>query len=119
MQSNSYGYLYRSQTIAAWLGEALKNSLDCESGGLRCMQEAPAEEVIESMDALHGFPRSVGDFFTWGPVLTKVQHWGRTFKVIQSSGGGGESALQAQAAVAGGGKGGGKGGGGGGVRGRG
>ena len=35
-------------------------------GSLRCMQDAPAEEVIESMDALHGFPRSVGDFFTWG-----------------------------------------------------
>ena len=33
------------------------------------------------MDALHGFPRSVGDFFTWGPVPTQVHDWGRTFNV--------------------------------------
>jgi len=70
MQSNSYGYRYRPSSVASWLGKALKASLDCETRGVRCMQQASAEELIEAQDALHGFPRSVGDFFTWAPVLT-------------------------------------------------
>ena len=47
--------------VAAWLGEALKNSLDCRQP---MHAGCPAEEVIESWMP-SGFP-SVGDFFTWG-----------------------------------------------------
>ena len=81
MQSNPYGYKYRTLPVANFLGEALRTALDCDS--LRCLQESEPEEIIECQDALHGFPRSVGDFFTWGPVRTKnSDKWGRTFRIL-------------------------------------
>ena len=74
LQSNPFAYQYRNLELASWIGEGLKNMLSCGdvSGdrGLRCLQELPAPEIVEAMDALHGVPRNVGDFFTWAPTLT-------------------------------------------------
>ena len=76
-QSNPYGYRYRTGTVASWLGERFKEKVSCENAGVRCLQDVEAWEIVEAMDELRGVPRSVGDFFTWAPVLT--QGWGRTF----------------------------------------
>jgi hypothetical protein len=34
------------------------------------MQAEPALDIVKIQEALLGIPRSVGDFFTWGPVIT-------------------------------------------------
>ena len=39
------------------------------------MQEEPVEELLEVQDSIHGMPRSVGDFFTWGPVVREGPYW--------------------------------------------
>ncbi|CAN0269652.1 unnamed protein product [Phaeothamnion confervicola] len=72
MQSNPYGYRYRSITVANFLGQAVKRGLDCHD--LRCLQEEPPEDIVRIQESLMGFPRSVGDFFTWGPVTTDSFH---------------------------------------------
>jgi hypothetical protein len=84
-QSNPYGYRYRTGTVASWLGERFKEKVSCENAGVRCLQDVEAWEIVEAMDELRGVPRSVGDFFTWAPVLT--QGWGRTFNFGASSSG--------------------------------
>ncbi|CBN78501.1 conserved unknown protein [Ectocarpus siliculosus] len=68
MQSNPMGYRFRSVTVANFLGEAMKRGLDCFS--LDCLQTEPASEVMRVQESIMGLPRSVGDFFTWGPVIT-------------------------------------------------
>ncbi|CAM9642155.1 unnamed protein product, partial [Ectocarpus sp. 4 AP-2014] len=68
MQSNPIGYRFRSVTVANFLGEAMKRGLDCFS--LDCLQTEPASEVMRVQESIMGLPRSVGDFFTWGPVIT-------------------------------------------------
>lgn len=30
---------------------------------------------VQVQDSLHGMPRSVGDFFTWGPVVREGPYW--------------------------------------------
>lgn len=67
MQSNPFSYHYRSLTVANFLGQAVKRGMDCHD--LKCLQEEPVEELLEVQDSIHGLPRSVGDFFTWGPVI--------------------------------------------------
>ncbi|CAM9305985.1 unnamed protein product [Chrysoparadoxa australica] len=69
MQSNPFGYRYRSISVANFLGQAIKRGLDCTD--LDCMQSEPLEEIIRVQEGLLGLPRSVGDFFTWGPVVTE------------------------------------------------
>lgn len=34
------------------------------------MRNEPASEIMHQQEMLIGVPRSVGDFFTWGPVMT-------------------------------------------------
>lgn len=68
LQSNPFGYKYRSITVANFLGESFKSQLDCED--LRCLQSEPADEILHVQDTLLAVPRSIGDFFTWGPVIT-------------------------------------------------
>ncbi|CAN0160082.1 unnamed protein product, partial [Ectocarpus fasciculatus] len=46
----------------------MKRGLDCFS--LDCLQTEPASEVMRVQESIMGLPRSVGDFFTWGPVIT-------------------------------------------------
>ena len=53
------------------MGEALKRSIDCRD--LACLRAERVEEIIRAQSRLMGVPRSVGDFFTWGPTLT--QEW--------------------------------------------
>jgi len=50
-------------------GEALKRSVDCRD--LACLKAERVEEIVAAQGTLMGVPRSVGDFFTWGPTLTK------------------------------------------------
>lgn len=49
MQSNPFGYKYRTMSVANFLGEALASALDCEGvgRGVRCLQLATAEEILE------------------------------------------------------------------------
>ncbi|CAN0477572.1 unnamed protein product, partial [Ascophyllum nodosum] len=68
MQSNPLGYRFRSVTVANFLGEAMKRGLDCFD--LECLQTEPVSEVMRVQESLMGVPRSVGDFFSWGPVVT-------------------------------------------------
>ena len=68
LQSNPLGYRYRNVVVANFLGADYKESLDCED--LRCLQSESADELIHVQDTLMAVPRSIGDFFTWGPVLT-------------------------------------------------
>lgn len=68
MQSNPLGYRYRSISVANFLGKAFKDLLDCED--LRCLQAESVDELLYVQDTLLAVPRSIGDFFTWGPVLT-------------------------------------------------
>ncbi|CAM9755849.1 unnamed protein product, partial [Choristocarpus tenellus] len=68
MQSNPLGYRFRSVTVANFLGQAVKRGLDCVD--LACLQEEPAADILRVQESLMGVPRSVGDFFSWGPVMT-------------------------------------------------
>jgi carboxylesterase type B len=68
MQSNPVGYRFRSVVVADFLGDALKRGVDCRD--LACLRTEPVEEIMRAQSRLMGIPRSVGDFFTWGPVLT-------------------------------------------------
>ncbi len=73
MQSNPFSYHYRSLTVANFLGQAVKRGIDCHD--LKCLQEEPVEELLDVQDSIHGLPRSVGDFFTWGPVIKEGPWW--------------------------------------------
>ena len=68
MQSNALGYTFRSLTVADFIGEAFKRSVDCRDLG--CLRSERVEDLIKAQSSLMGVPRSVGDFFTWGPTLT-------------------------------------------------
>jgi carboxylesterase type B len=68
LQSNPLGYKYRSLAVANFIGNAYKELLDCED--LRCLHAESADELIHVQDTLMAVPRSMGDFFTWGPVVT-------------------------------------------------
>jgi carboxylesterase type B len=83
MQSNPLGYKYRSITVANFIGRAFKELLDCED--LRCLQIEPVEELLHVQDTLMAVPRSIGDFFTWGPVLTDHSYY-REIRLTSSSG---------------------------------
>jgi carboxylesterase type B len=73
MQSNPLGYKYRTLQVANFIGEAYKELLDCED--LRCLQYESSEELIHVQDTLMAVPRSIGDFFTWGPVITDASYY--------------------------------------------
>lgn len=68
MQSNPMGYQYRSLAVANIIGTTYKEQLDCED--LRCLQSESSDELIHVQDSYKAVPRSIGDFFTWGPTLT-------------------------------------------------
>ena len=72
MQSNPLAYQYRTLSISNFNGRSFKSHLDCAD--LHCLQTTDAAKVVEVQDALIGFPRSVGDLFTWGPVLTDERY---------------------------------------------
>lgn len=69
MQSNPLGYTFRSVVIADFIGDALKRSVDCRD--LACLRTERVEEIMRAQSSLMGVPRSVGDFFTFGPTLTQ------------------------------------------------
>jgi len=73
LQSNPIGYKYRTVAVANFLGAAFKDRLDCED--LRCLQSESPDELIHVQDTLMAVPRSVGDFFSWGPVVTDQFFW--------------------------------------------
>lgn len=68
LQSNPMGYQFRSVVVADFLGDALRRTVDCRD--LECMRTEAVEEIMRAQSSLMGIPRSVGDFFTWGPTLT-------------------------------------------------
>ena len=68
LQSNPMGYQFRSVVVADFLGDALRRAVDCRD--LECMRTEAVEEIIRAQSSLMGIPRSVGDFFAWGPTLT-------------------------------------------------
>ena len=68
LQSNPMGYQFRSVVVADFLGDALRRAVDCRD--LQSLRAEPVEEIMRAQSALMGIPRSVGDFFTWGPTLT-------------------------------------------------
>lgn len=68
MQSNPLGYTFRSVVVADFIGEALKRNVDCRD--LACLRAERVEEIMRAQSSLMGVPRSVGDFFTFGPTLT-------------------------------------------------
>ena len=68
MQSNPMGYAFRSVVVANFLGEALKHAVDCRD--VACLRAERVEEILRAQSGLMGVPRSVGDFFTWGPTRT-------------------------------------------------
>eukprot|EP00536_Pseudo-nitzschia_multiseries_P012506 jgi/Psemu1/68339/estExt_Genemark1.C_4810037 len=68
LQSNPMGYQFRSVVVADFLGEALSRTVDCRD--LECMRTEAVEEIMRAQSSLMGIPRSVGDFFAWGPTLT-------------------------------------------------
>lgn len=69
MQSNPLGYTFRTPTVADFIGEAFKRSVDCRDAG--CLRTERVEDLIKAQSGLMGIPRSVGDFFTWSPTLTQ------------------------------------------------
>jgi carboxylesterase type B len=69
IQSNPLGLQFRSVVIADFIGEALKRSVDCRD--LACLRAERVEEIMRAQSSLMGVPRSVGDFFTWGPTQTQ------------------------------------------------
>jgi carboxylesterase type B len=78
LQSNPFGYRFRSVAVANFLGTEFKERLDCED--LRCLQSESADELIHVQDTLMAVPRNIGDFFTWGPVVTDEHFW-REFRL--------------------------------------
>lgn len=68
IQSNPLGLQFRSIVVADFIGEALKRAIDCRD--LACLRTERVEEIMRAQSSLMGVPRSVGDFFTWGPTLT-------------------------------------------------
>jgi carboxylesterase type B len=78
LQSNPFGYRFRSVAVANFLGIEFKERLDCED--LRCLQSESADELIHVQDTLMAVPRNIGDFFTWGPVVTDEHFW-REFRL--------------------------------------
>ena len=68
LQSNPMGYTFRSVIVADFIGEALKRNVDCRD--LACLRAERIEEIMRAQSSLMGVPRSVGDFFTFGPTLT-------------------------------------------------
>lgn len=68
LQSNPMGYQFRSVVVADFLGDALKRAVDCRD--LQCLRGEPVEEIMRAQSSLMGIPRSAGDFFAWGPILT-------------------------------------------------
>lgn len=68
LQSNPMGYQFRSVVVADFLGDALRRAVDCRD--LECMKTESVEEIMRAQSSLMGIPRSVGDFFAWGPTLT-------------------------------------------------
>jgi carboxylesterase type B len=68
LQSNPMGYQFRSVVVADFLGDALRRAVDCYD--LDCMRNEPVEDIMRAQSSLMGVPRSVGDFFAWGPTLT-------------------------------------------------
>ncbi|KAJ1417020.1 Alpha/Beta hydrolase protein [Ochromonadaceae sp. CCMP2298] len=73
LQSNPLGYKYRSLAVANFIGQSYKEQLDCED--LRCLQSESPEELMHVQDTLMAVPRSIGDFFTWGPVVTDSSYY--------------------------------------------
>lgn len=69
LQSNPLGLQFRSVVVADFIGEALKRSVDCRD--LACLRAERVEEILRAQSSLMGVPRSVGDFFTWGPTVTQ------------------------------------------------
>lgn len=69
IQSNPLGLQFRSVVVADFIGEALKRSVDCRD--LACLRAERVEEIMRAQSSLMGVPRSVGDFFTWGPTQTQ------------------------------------------------
>jgi carboxylesterase type B len=72
LQSNPLGLQFRSVVVADFIGQALKSAVDCRD--LACLRAERVEEILRAQSSLMGLPRSVGDFFTWGPVLTHELH---------------------------------------------
>ena len=72
LQSNPMGYQFRSVVVADFLGDALRRAVDCRD--LPCLRSEPVEEIMRAQSSLMGIPRSVGDFFAWGPTLTHQRH---------------------------------------------
>lgn len=70
IQSNPVGLQFRSVVVADFIGQALKTNLDCRD--LTCLRAEPVEEILRAQSSLMGVPRSVGDFFTWGPTQTSA-----------------------------------------------
>jgi len=68
VQSNPLGLQFRSVVVADFIGQALKHAVDCRD--LACLRNERVEEILRAQSSLMGVPRSVGDFFTWGPTLT-------------------------------------------------
>jgi carboxylesterase type B len=68
LQSNPMGYQFRSIVVADFLGDTLRRTVDCRD--VPCLRGEPVEEIMRAQSSLMGIPRSVGDFFTWGPTLT-------------------------------------------------
>ena len=52
-----------------WIVSILQRSLDCRD--LACLRAERVEEIMRAQSSLMGIPRSVGDFFTWGPTQTQ------------------------------------------------
>ena len=78
LQSNPTGYSFRSLIVADFLGKGLKREVDCRD--LACLRAERVEEIIAAQSSLMGVPRSVGDFFTWGPVLTREVKYAVDYK---------------------------------------
>ena len=78
LQSNPFGYSFRSVAVANFLGTEFKERLDCED--VRCLQSESPDEIIHVQDTLMAVPRNIGDFFTWGPVVTDEHFW-REFRL--------------------------------------
>jgi len=72
MQSNPLGYKYRSVTVANFIGTGFKDQLDCED--IRCLQAESPDELMHIQDTMMAVPRAIGDFFTWGPVVTDTAY---------------------------------------------
>ena len=63
--------------MANFLGNSYKQLLDCEDLG--CLLSESSDELMHVQDTLMATPRSIGDFFTWGPVVTDAA-WHRELK---------------------------------------